>query len=79
MRIVVQFAKNGAVQRYVFDERRMNPGDVDALRLALVKRYGPPGVDAPPLQITSFRKERGSSLEVPAKGIDSCGRIVLFQ
>ncbi len=77
--VTVQFAKNGAVQRYVFDQRHMNPLDADAVRLALEKRYGPEGANAPPLQITSFRKVPGSNLQVPDKGVDSCGRVVSFQ
>ncbi len=78
VRVTVQFAKNGAVQSYVFDPH-MNPLDADAVRLALEKRFGPEGINAPPLQIVSFKTVPGSHLQVPDKGVDSCGRVVSFQ
>ena len=78
MRVTVQFAKNGAVQSYIFDPH-VNPLDEDDARLALEKRFGPEGINAPPLQIVSFKTSPGSRLQVPDKGVDSCGRVVSFQ
>lgn len=73
----VLFAKNGAVQQYLLEESSHNTEkDHDALK-ALEARFGPEAVNAPPLQIQSFRPGPGGMM-VPDKAIDSCGRVTHF-
>ena len=38
----MQFAKKGAVQRYIFDQRHMNPLGADAVRANAAKAFGDP-------------------------------------
>ena len=73
----VRFAKNGAVQQYLLAHSSHNTEkDHDVLK-DLQARYGPEGVNAPPLQITSFRAGAGGMM-IPDKAVDSCGRVVHF-
>lgn len=74
----VYFARNGAVQRYELTRSTNNPeNDHDALD-ALIRKFGPEGVNTPPLRITQFR-DNGSGMMVPVKAVDSCGRPVSMQ
>jgi len=73
----VLFARNGAVQQYLLAESSHNTEkDHDVLK-ALEEKYGPEAVNAPPLQITSFKPGTGGMM-VPDKAIDSCGRVTHF-
>lgn len=73
----VLFAKNGAVQQYLLAQSSHNTeNDHDVLK-AVEARYGPEAVDAPPLQIQSFRSGPGGMM-VPDKAVDSCGRVTHF-
>lgn len=76
--IRVLFAKNGAVQRYDVLTAGSNPESENQLRLALERVYGPAGVNAPPVQIVSFKRARSGKLMVPDKAVDSCGRASSF-
>lgn len=74
----ILFANNGAVQQYVLvtSSNRVEQ-DHDVLS-ELEQRFGPEGVNAPSLHITSFRKGEGGMM-VPDKAVDSCGRTVAFK
>lgn len=73
----VQFAKNGAVQQYLLARTSHNTEkDHDVLK-ELQTRFGPEGVSAPPLQITSFRPG-ANGMMIPDKAVDSCGRVIHF-
>jgi hypothetical protein len=73
----VLFAKNGAVQQYLLASNSKNTEqNHDVLKQAEAK-YGPEAVNAPPLQIVSFRPGSGGMM-VPDKAIDSCGRVTHF-
>jgi hypothetical protein len=73
----IRFAKNGSVQQYLLARSSHNTEkDHDVLK-ELQARYGPEGVNAPPLQITSFRSG-ANGMMIPDKAVDSCGRIVHF-
>jgi hypothetical protein len=73
----IRFAKNGAVQQYLLAQSSHNTEkDHDVLK-DLQARYGPEGVNAPPLQITSFRPGT-NGLMIPDKAVDSCGRVMHF-
>ncbi len=76
--IRVLFARNGAVQRYDAVNSEANPESMNDLRLALERVYGPAGVNAPPVQIVSFKKAKTGNLMVPDKAVDSCGRTSSF-
>lgn len=76
--IKILFAKNGAVQRYLTVQTQENMEEANDLRLQLEARYGPAGVNAPPLRIVSF-KPAGGGMQVPDKAVDSCGRTLSFQ
>jgi hypothetical protein len=79
IQIRVLWAKNGAVQRYDVVNSHNNVEEVNNMREVLVKTYGPEGMNAPPLQILSFKKAKSGSLMVPDKAVDSCGRQQSFQ
>ena len=73
----VLFAKNGAVQQYLLAQSSHNTEkDHDVLKAAEAQ-YGPEAVNAPPLQILSFKKGNGGMM-VPDKAVDSCGRVTHF-
>jgi hypothetical protein len=73
----IRFAKNGSVQQYLLARSSHNTEkDHDVLK-ELQARYGPEGVNAPPLQITSFRPG-ANGMMIPDKAVDSCGRVVHF-
>ena len=73
----ILFAKNGAVQQYLLAASSHNTEkDHDVLK-ALEAKYGPEAVNAPPLQITSFKPGTGAMM-VPDKAVDSCGRVTPF-
>jgi hypothetical protein len=73
----ILFAKNGAVQQYLLAQSSHNTErDHDVLKAA-EDRYGPEAVNAPPLQILSFRPGSGGMM-VPDKAVDSCGRVTHF-
>ncbi len=76
--IHVFFAKNGAVQRYDVLSAHGNPESENQLRLALERTYGPAGVNAPPVQIVSFKRAKSGGLMIPDKAVDSCGRTSSF-
>jgi hypothetical protein len=76
--IKILFAKNGAVQRYLVVDSQENMEEVNDLRLSLEQKYGPAGVNAPPLRIVSFKPGSGG-MQVPDKAVDSCGRTLSFQ
>jgi len=74
----VLFARNGAVQQYILQQSSHNTErDHDVLEL-LESKYGPEGVNAPPLQIKSFRSGDGGMM-IPDKAVDSCGRLISFK
>ncbi|HLI95986.1 MAG TPA: hypothetical protein VKT72_07845 [Candidatus Baltobacteraceae bacterium] len=73
----VLFAKNGAVQQYLLAKSSGNTEkDHDAFKAAEAQ-YGPEAVNAPPLQIISFKPGPGGMM-VPDKAVDSCHRITHF-
>jgi hypothetical protein len=73
----VLFAKNGAVQQYILVQSAHNvEQDHDALK-TLESKYGPAGLNAPPLKILSFRPGSGGMM-IPEKAVDSCGRVSSF-
>jgi|SRR5579884_393161 len=73
----VLFAKNGAVQQYILVQSAHNvEEDHDALK-TLEAKYGPAGLNAPPLTILSFRPGSGGMM-IPEKVVDSCGRVSYF-
>lgn len=73
----ILFAKNGAVQQYLLAQGSGHTEkDHDVLKAA-IQRYGPEAVNAPPLQITSFKPGSGGMM-VPDKAVDSCGRVTHF-
>ena len=73
----VLFAKNGSVQQYLLAKSSHNTEkDHDVLK-DLQARYGPEAVNAPPVQITSFRPGP-SGMMIPDKAVDSCGRVVHY-
>lgn len=76
--IRVFFARNGTVQRYDVVTSHGNPEAENQLRLALERVYGPAGVNAPPVQIVSFKHGKSGNLMVPDKAVDSCGRTSSF-
>src|SRR5579884_3657051 len=66
----VLFAKNGAVQQYLLSQSTgTTEKDHDALKAAEAQ-YGPEAVNAPPLQIISFKPGAGGMM-VPDKAVDS--------
>ena len=72
------FARNGAVQQYVLTQTSHNvERDHDVLK-ELEAKYGPEGINAPPVKIVSFRPGSGGMM-IPDKAIDSCGRISYFK
>jgi hypothetical protein len=76
----ILFAKNGAVQRYEVVNSQENEEGVNDMRQDLEKVYGPAGINAPPLHISSFKPAPGGGgMMVPDKAIDSCGRTLSFQ
>lgn len=75
----VQFAKNGAVQRYALIASSSNPELDHDIQRSLSRQYGPEAVNAPPLTILSYKPASGGGMMVPDKAVDSCGRIVHFQ
>lgn len=79
IQIKVLFARNGAVQRYVVVTSHDNTEAVNDMLLDLEKTFGPEGVDAPPLHITSFKPGSNGGMMVPDKAVDSCGRVQSFQ
>ena len=78
--IVMQilFARNGAVQQYRPMQGRQNTEATNDMRIALQKKYGPAGVDAPPVRIISFKSDGSGGMMIPDKAIDSCGRTLTF-
>ena len=73
----VLFAKNGAVQQYLLaDSSHNQERDHDAL-LAAENKYGPEAVNAPPVQVISF-KPGDAGMMIPDKAMDSCGRVTHF-
>jgi len=76
MTVRVLFAKNGAVQRFVFPPG--NYEDEHEMLLTLEKQYGPAEINAPPLNVISFKKGTSNGLQIPDKAIDSCGRTLSF-
>ena len=76
--IKVLFAKNGSVQRYLVMDSQENMEEANDLRISLEQRYGPAGVNAPPMHIVSFKPGSGGMM-VPDKAVDSCGRTLSFQ
>ncbi len=74
----VLFAKNGAVQQYALAQTAHNVEQDHDVLTELQNKYGPAGVNAPPLQIVSFRRSSGGMM-MPDKGIDSCGRVTVFK
>lgn len=73
----VLFAKNGAVQQYLLAQGSGHTEkDHDVLKAAM-EQYGPEAVNAPPLQIVSFKPGSGGMM-VPDKAVDSCGRVTHF-
>ncbi len=72
------FAKNGAVQRFVLQRGSHNPENDHETLMQLQNLYGLEGEYAPPLQIVAFKKGASGGLMVPAKAIDSCGRVTHF-
>jgi hypothetical protein len=76
--VTILFAKNSAVQRYIFDAARGTYEDQHSALLVLEKQYGPAQVNAPPLNVVSFRKGTSGGLMIPDKAIDSCGRTLSF-
>lgn len=76
--IRILFAKNGAVQRYEVVNSQENEEAVNDFRIALERRYGPAGVDAPPLHIVSFKAGSSGGMMMPDEAIDSCGRKLSF-
>lgn len=73
----VRFAKNGAVQQYLLAHSSHNTEKDHDILKDLQTRYGPEGVNAPPLQITSFRPG-SNGMMIPDKAVDSCGRVMHF-
>jgi hypothetical protein len=73
----VLFAKNGAVQQYLLASNGKNTELNHDILKAAEAAYGPEGVNAPPLQIQSFRPGPNGMM-VPDKAVDSCGRITHF-
>lgn len=78
VQIRILFAKNGAVQRYVVVKSMDNMEAVNDMHVALQHQFGPEGVNAPPLHITSF-KPGSNGMMIPDKAVDSCGRTQSFQ
>jgi hypothetical protein len=76
--IKILFAKNGSVQRYLVVDSQENMEEANDMRISLEQRYGPAGVDAPPMHIVSFKPGSGGMM-VPDKAVDSCGRTLSFQ
>ncbi len=73
----VLFAKNGSVQQYLLAKSSHNTEkDHDVLK-ELQARFGPEAVNAPPVQIASFR-QGPNGMMIPDKAVDSCGRVVHF-
>lgn len=79
VKVRVLFAKNGAVQRYVvINDAQQNAELVHTMLVSLQQHYGPEAIDAPPLQIVSFKPGSVSGMMVPDKAVDSCGRTQAF-
>jgi hypothetical protein len=76
--VTILFAKNSAVQRYVFDPKHGTYEDQHQALLVLEKQYGPAQVNAPPLNVISFKKGESGGLMIPDKAVDSCGRTLAF-
>lgn len=74
----VLFAKNGAVQQYVIAKSSHNIEEDHDVRNAAEAAYGAEGVNAPPLQILTFRRGPGGMM-IPDKAVDSCGRVTRLQ
>jgi hypothetical protein len=79
LQVNVLFAKNGAVQRYVIVKSQDNTEAINDMLKDLERTYGPEGVNAPPLRITSFKPGGSGGMMVPDKAVDSCGRTQSFQ
>ena len=77
--ILILFASNGAVQRYQVTAKADNPEEVNNTMQSLEGTYGPAGMSSPPLKIVSFKAVEGSTMQIPDKAIDSCGRTLNFQ
>jgi hypothetical protein len=75
---LILFARNGSVQRYIVSDPQHNMERDHDFLIALEQRYGPAGLDAPPLKIVSFKAGAGG-LMIPERGVDSCGRVLNFQ
>jgi hypothetical protein len=76
--ILILFASNGAVQRYQVTAHADNPEAVNDTMTSLEGTYGPASVNAPPVKIVSFKVVQGSTMQIPDKAIDSCGRTLDF-
>ena len=74
----VLFAKNGAVQRYQLVHGTENTENDHDVLLSLQAKYGPEEVNAPPVQIVSYR-DAGGGMRIPLKAVDSCGRVTEFK
>jgi hypothetical protein len=75
----VLFAKNSSVQSYVIVAGQNNTEAVHDFLVVAEQHYGPQGVNAPPLQIVSFKAHKGGGgFQVPDKAVDSCGRTLSF-
>lgn len=74
----IDFARNGAVQRYEVLHGRANMEAVNDARMDLEHTYGPAGVNAPPVRIVKYKTASSGGMMLPAKAIDSCGRSISF-
>ena len=74
----ILFARNGSVQQYLLLDAQENMEEANDLRISLEQRFGPAGVDAPPMHIVSFKPGSGGMM-IPDKAVDSCGRTLSFQ
>jgi hypothetical protein len=75
----VLFAKNSSVQSYVIVSGQNNAEAIHDFMTVAEDRYGPQGINAPPLQIISFKSHHGGGgFQVPDKAVDSCGRTLSF-
>jgi len=75
----VLFAKNRAVQSYVIVSGSDNEEAVHDFLIIAQEKYGPQGINAPPLHIVSFKSVHGGGgMQIPDKAVDSCGRTLSF-
>jgi len=79
LQVNVLFAKNGAVQRYLIVNSHDNTEAINDMLKDLEHTFGPEGINAPPLHITSFKPGSSGGMMVPDKAVDSCGRVQSFQ